>query len=211
MNSKARLISLNADGIKITGEYPPDFRIEMANQYRYELVVKDARAITRAQQNHIHALLNDISIHTGYPPEMAKVMMKKWFVDYYGEEDFSCRDTDMTTARRFIEFLIEFCIEQDVYCKVSLLERAPDIGKYVYACLLNKKCCVCGIKTELHHTKAIGMGRKRKEICHIGMTAEPLCRKHHTECHDIGQRTFDEKYHIYGIEINELIARIYKL
>jgi hypothetical protein len=58
---------------------------------------------------------------------------------------------------------------------------------------------------------AVGMGRNRKEICHIGMRALPLCREHHTEIHRIGQEDFLKRYIIEPVRIDERIAKVYRL
>jgi hypothetical protein len=76
---------------------------------------------------------------------------------------------------------------------------------------MNKKCAVCGKKTELHHVDHVGMGYNRNEICHIGMRCLPLCREHHMEAHSIGQTAFDAKYHLEPIAIDEKIAQKYRL
>jgi hypothetical protein len=76
---------------------------------------------------------------------------------------------------------------------------------------MNKKCAVCGKKTELHHVDAVGMGRNRREIDHIGMRCLPLCRDHHDEAHRIGETAFQEKYHLVPIEIDQKIAKKYGL
>ena len=81
----------------------------------------------------------------------------------------------------------------------------------MYACLANKKCAVCGKKTELHQYDHVGMGRNRREIDHICMRAYPLCREHHEEIHLIGERAFDEKYHLVPIAIDQKIAKKYNL
>jgi hypothetical protein len=78
--------------------------------------------------------------------------------------------------------------------------------------LVNKKCCVCGLKADLHHVDHVGTGRDRDEIIHEGMKVLPLCREHHREAHTNGQKTFEEKWHITdGIEADKTICRIYKL
>ena len=58
---------------------------------------------------------------------------------------------------------------------------------------------------------AVGMGRNRKEICHIGMRALPLCREHHTEIHAVGQEDFLKRYIIEPVRIDERIAKVYRL
>ena len=57
----------------------------------------------------------------------------------------------------------------------------------------------------------VGMGRSRKRIAHIGLLAESLCRTHHQEVDQIGQTAFDEKYHIYGIPLDERLCGIHGL
>ena len=76
---------------------------------------------------------------------------------------------------------------------------------------MNKKCAVCGRKTELHHYDHVSMGYNRREINHIGMRCLPLCREHHNEWHNIGGAEFENKYHLIPIEIDERIAKIYRL
>ena len=92
------------------------------------------------------------------------------------------------------------------------LEFVDDIQDYVYSCLVNKKCCICGAHTQLHHVDRVGMGRNREEIIHEGMEAMPLCDKHHTEVHTIGQDSFNNKYHLDGgIVLDKTLCRIYRL
>ncbi len=67
----------------------------------------------------------------------------------------------------------------------------------------------CNSEAELHHTDRISMGFDRKKISHIGLKAQALCRKHHSEAHALGQAAFDEKYHIYGIELDSKLCSIY--
>ncbi|WP_373244295.1 putative HNHc nuclease [Megamonas funiformis] len=94
---------------------------------------------------------------------------------------------------------------------LPLYELCEDIPKYVWACLMKKRCAVCGKKAELHHVDAIGAGRNRKEIPQIGMQVLPLCRVHHNEIHNIGKLTFLKKYILQSIALTKDIAKIYKL
>nr|DAR84231.1 MAG TPA: Putative HNHc nuclease [Caudoviricetes sp.] len=55
------------------------------------------------------------------------------------------------------------------------------------------------------------MGRNRKEICHIGMRALPLCREHHTEIHRTGQKDFLKRYFLEPVRIDERVAKVYRL
>ena len=89
----------------------------------------------------------------------------------WGYEDFSLANTDVTTAREYINYLIEFCLRNDVPCLDRLFNRTDDIDAYLYACLFYGKCAVCGRKAEVHHWDAVGMGRDRTQILHEGMRA----------------------------------------
>ena len=112
----------------------------------------------------------------------------------------------------FQRFLVRFILEWDIPTRFPLLGMVDDIADYVYACLINRKCAVCGKRADLHHVDHVGMGRDRQEIIHEGMEALPLCREHHDECHTIGQQTFLDKYHFDGgIEIDKTICHIYGL
>ena len=98
---------------------------------------------------------------------------------------------------------------------ISLVDSrlyVDDIQDYVYSCLVNKKCAVCGKPADLHHIDHVGTGRDRDEIIHEGMEAMPLCREHYTEAHTIGQKTFEDKYHFDGgIILDKTLCRIYGL
>ena len=118
---------------------------------------------------------------------------------------------DMSTARHFLEHLIDFCIAWGIPTKDSLLDRAPDVARYIYKCAVNKVCCISRKKAELHHLDAVGMGRNRKEIIHLGMEVIPLSAELHREVHTIGKKSFCDKYHVFGVRADEEICKTYKL
>ncbi len=205
-----KIVNYDGETLTIQAEYYDSILLEDRNVTEVEIRLKDGREISREQQKKVYALLRDIGDYTGYVGEDIKDIMKYDFIAKTGCDEFSLSDVDMTTARNFIEHLIEFCLINDIPCRDSLLSYTSDIGKYVYLCLLHKKCCISGKRAELHHTDAVGMGRNRNEITHIGMRAMPLSRKYHNEVHTIGQAKFNEKYHIYGVKIDKVIASKYR-
>lgn len=176
-----------------------------------EIRLDDGRRISADQRKKIYATMRDIAEYTGHPPDEVKEIMKYTYIEKTGCEEFSLSDVDMTTANLFLEFLIEWCVEWDIPCKDNLLERSPDIARYLYHCLIHKKCCITGKKAELHHVDAVGSRGNRKEIVHLGMRVLPLCRVMHTEVHTIGQKSFDEKYHVLGIKLDEELCRIWRV
>lgn len=174
----------------------------------------DKRRISAKQRKKAYVLISYIAAWWGYTPlECMKEMLKLMFV---GEAEtlrrsFSLSDCDMTTARLFITYLIDFCVLHGVDVGEPLYALSEDIPRYVWACLMNKRCAVCGRKAELHHFDHVGMGRNRKEICHIGMRALPLCREHHTEIHAVGWEDFLRRYILEPVKIDERIADVYRL
>lgn len=176
-----------------------------------EIRLDDGRTISADQRKKIYATLRDISLYTGYIPEEVKELMKYQYIAKTGGRGFSLSDCDMTTAKEFLNFLIDFCLEWNIPAQDSLRERSPDITQYVYSCLIHQRCAVCGGKAELHHVDKVQMGRDRTEIIHQGMKVEPLCRIHHTQAHDMGQQTFDSKYQLQGIGLDKDLCRIWRV
>lgn len=176
--------------------------------------IPDPRLVTRDQQKKAHVLIGYIAEwYGGTPLETEKAILKEIFKGQNEAipEEFSLGSCSVEEARLFISWLIDFCLLYDIDTGVPMYELADDIPRYVWACLLNKRCAVCGKHSELHHYDAVGAGRRRKEICHIGMRALPLCREHHEEVHRIGRETFCKKYFLEPVRIDERIVQAYKL
>lgn len=217
----AKIERWEQDGTVLIRATLPDIDRAILRQYEDVLVgFSDGRTLTVSQRKKIYVLLSEIAEYSmGYRDsstvETVKEQLKLEFITHRQQalavKMFSLSDTDCTTAREFINYLIDFCIEWEVPTKEPLFTLAEDIPRYVYACLLKKSCCVCGRLGELHHVDRVGAGRNRETINHLGMKALCLCRKHHTEIHDKGERDFLAMYHLEPVKIDEKIARIYKL
>lgn len=192
---------------------------------RVTVLWQDSRQISPEQRRKTWALIGEIAAFGGYlsagDKEQLNADMKRMFLVKRADEltaaaiqRFSLSDVDMTTARLYITFLIDFCIEHGVPTRQPLWELADDIEQYVYQCSVNQVCAVCRRHAGVHHVDAVGMGRNREEINHIGMLHLPLCwgvDGHHQEAHRIGDPAFLEKYHLVAIPIDERIAKIHNL
>jgi len=204
-----RIMGWNGQILTIQAAFNDTYIMEKQNPKECEIRLIDSRTINAIQRKKAYALMRDISVHTGYRPEEVKEVMKYDFISRTGYPEFSLSNVDLSTAREFIDSLVAFCLEWGVPCQDSLLEKAEDVGKYLYLCLYHKKCCICGKKAEVHHEDAIGMGGNRKEICHIGYRAMALCRIHHREAHD--KPDFAKLYHVYGIKLDEVLVKRLRL
>lgn len=183
---------------------------------------QDSRDISPEQRRKAWALIGEISAAYGYLSNQDKQQvnqnLKSEFlmarIDKLQAEAikaFSLSDVDMTTARMYIDFLVEFVVSNGIPTKEPLQELADDVQAYVYHCAISKVCAVCRKKCDLHHVDRVGLGRNRDEINHIGMDALPLCREHHIEAHQHGDQALLDKYHLVTITIDEKIAKLYKL
>ena len=212
-----KIISVDekAGGVTIFAPYTNWDRLCLRRYDEVQVGFPDGRKISPEQRRKAYALLGEISAHTGYTPEEAKMTLKHEFVHHHLEglkrELFSLSDCDLTTAREFIGYLIDFVLEFGVPVSVPLATLCDDIRRYVYACMMRKKCAACGKKAELHHVDKVGMGNDRRTINHLGKRALPLCREHHGLIDSVGDAAFMETYHLEAIPIDEKIAKVYRL
>ena len=199
--------------VKIEAPYD-DFARMCRREYKeVEITMLDSRPLSQQQRRSCYAMLREIAEWSGHEVDTIKEVMKYRFVSEMVDtmNNFSLHDAPMSLVAGFQTFLARFIVANDVPTRRSMLEYVDDIDDYVLACLTQRKCVICGKPADLHHCEAVGMGRNRDEIIHEGMEVLPLCREHHTEAHSIGRDSFNEKYHIHGVEADKTICRIYGL
>lgn len=188
-----------------------------ARQFKECLVQPmDSRPLSDKQRKACYALLGAIADYAGMSKDRTKELMKLKFLsenmEDMSERIFSLSNAPMSLVCAFQRFLVQFILEWDIPTDFSLLDMADDVGDYIYGCLVNKKCVICGRPADLHHIERVGMGRNRDEIIHEGMEVLPLCREHHTEAHTMPDKDFFERYHLPGgIVADKTICRIYGL
>lgn len=201
-----------------------------------EIILHDGRSISPRQRNKIFALIHDISAFVSGMDKKKAVeretlcsMQLNYLIDTTDSEEIRYKLTfdycqlcgidlfslaarspdtvDMSTARDFIDWLVELCVRHGIPCSDTLLNRCEDVERYLYACVANRTCAICGMRAEIHEYDRVGMGRNRKKIYHDGQRVQPLCRKHHREVDDIGQKTFDEKYHMAWVRLDAYLCK----
>ena len=141
-----------------------------------EIRLNDGRTISNDQRAKAYATIRDIADYTGHSPEYLKEWFKFDYLSKTGGEYFSLSDCTVSVARAYINHLIEFCIRYGVpIYHESLINRTDDIDKYLYYCLLYKKCALCRI----HHTEAHVREREFFERNHLyGIKLDArLCEK----------------------------------
>lgn len=214
---KGRIIDVDEHGVMTIKARYDDWHTLTKRQYSECLIqMIDGRPLSDKQRKTCYALIRAVSDYTGMGLDPTKEYMKLKFLtedlQQTADKIFSLSNAPMSLVCAFQRFLVKFVLDWDIPCSFPLLDFVDDVSDYLYACLLNKKCCICGQPADLHHVDHVGAGRDREEIIHEGMEALPICRGHHTIAHSIGEKAFKEKYHIpHGIILDKTICRVYGL
>lgn len=215
---KGRIVGYDprTEELTIVARYP-DWPMMLKREYsECNVQLIDGRPLSGQQRKTCYALIRAISDFTGMGLDPTKEYMKIKFLtedlEQTADQIFSLSNAPMSLVCAFQRFLVHFILDWDIPCNIPLLEFVDDTQDYIYACLVTKKCCICGLPADLHHEDAVGAGRDRTEIVHEGMEVLPLCRCHHTERHTVGDLTFKKKYHIErGVILDKKLCKIYGL
>lgn len=164
----------------------------------------DKRRITDQQRKFIFALCNEIAYYTGDDSEYIRLLMQQYNANLRGIETESLSTCSMTYANGLIDTIINFCIDREIpFAKELISENEYTFDeKQTYAMALKRVYVICGQRADIHHVDHIGMGNDRNKISHIGKRALPLCRIHHVECHNDGDK-FYSKYHLTPFVIDK--------
>lgn len=211
-----KITRIDERGLTIHVPYT-NFQRACLRQYdAVQVGLPDGRTISPEQRKKAHAIINEIADWTGELPDYQKRIMKFEFIatrmQSLEKELFSLSSCDVTTAKDFITFLIDFVVEHGVPCKFPLYEMCEDIQRYVWINLMKKRCAVCGKDhADLHHFDQIGMGADRDTKYQIGMRVISLCREHHGEAHSNGRTWLTDTLHLEPIPLSAEIGKVYGL
>ena len=169
----------------------------------------DNRRISAKQQKRIYLTIKDIANHLGYFPKEAEQLLIENFNISYNENLTSIPECSMSLARKFLAYLLEFCLQYTVPLTDYAVNRIDNIESYISLCLLYRRCAVCGDIADIHHAldDKIQMGNNRNKINHVGRKAIPLCRTHHTQLHNMSENDFYKKYSIKPIPLTEEMVK----
>ncbi len=200
----------------IRAPYDDVYTMTKRNYKQCLVQLVDNRPLSDKQRRACYALINAIADYTGNGTDSTKEYMKLKFLadDMQATADqiFSLATAPMSLVAAFQKFLVRFIVDWDIPTKFSLLDMADDVSDYIYACLIQKKCCITGQPAQLHHVERVGMGRNRDEIIHEGMEVLPLSPEKHMEAHTMPDQEFFDKYHLPGgIVLDKTLCRIWRL
>ena len=213
------IVDLLKDGTAVIKAKIPNIEQALRRGFlKVEIILWDGRRISPEQRRKCYALLGEIAeytdgIRTAETVDEQKRLLKMEFMlrrmEATERRMFSLADCDMSTAREFITYLIDFIIANDIPTRVPLIDNCDDIAAYMYACTMHRKCAVCGKAADIHHCEGsrIGAGVDRTKVHQLGREVLPLCRVHHTECHKIPESEFVKKYHLQKVRIDEALCK----
>ena len=192
--------------VHVPGWFAPKKLIQKFMQGGIQL--DDGRRISAKQRKLIYALFKDISLYTGYEVEELKELLKIDFMIDKDRDYFGLSDVEIEVATEFIEYILEFMFAFDVPINKKVVVLAREVNNFLYLCLIHRKCAVCGYHADIHHHEnLVGMGMDRAKHNHEDSRYIALCRVHHNECHNIGHKTFEDKYKIIAIKLNEVAIK----
>lgn len=223
---KGRIVDVDQNGnVTIVAHYDDWFTLTKRGYSDCYVELIDSRQLSDKQRRMCWALIGEIAEWQGDMKSTTGRALERDFVNEARKLDFliselgenvdrifSLSNAPMSLVAAYQRYLIRFIVYNDIPTKKPMLDYVDDISDYVYTCLINKCCCICGKPADLHHVDRVGMGRDRTDICHEGMEALPLCRIHHTEAHAIPDSEFFDKYHLDGgIKLDKTLCKIYGL
>ena len=207
------------DGTAVITAGLPDLDRALLRQYKQvEIILPDGRRTSPEQRRKAYALIGEITeyvdgIRNADTVEEQKGLLKMEFMlrrmEATERRMFSLSDCDMSTAREFITYLIDFIIANDIPTRARLIDNCDDIAAYMYACTMHRKCAVCGKPADIHHCEGsrIGAGVDRTKVHQLGREVLPLCRVHHTELHAMPESEFIAKYHLQKVKLDEQLCK----
>ena len=209
---RGEIIDHTGDLIKVRLIDPLDVEIvrKQAFNGKYYVTVEvfEKDSITSEQRKHLYALFGDVAEYIGLPLDAVEAERKYQFMqDELMDEFPSLANNQMkkTTASRFIEHTILYCIENDIPFRKQQFYLTTDTSKMLFALTLKRICWICGKPhADIHHsTNLVGMGGKRSKHNHSKSTFMALCREHHNQAHSMGLEEFCTLHHVRPIKLQQ--------
>lgn len=167
----------------------------------------DGRTITVSQRKKAYAMLKDISDYTGYSLEESKQLTKmQYLIGQRFPKAFSLSNCDIQTAKGYIDFLINFCIENEIPFRTQVFDEIQQNYELRVQLLMHRFCYICGKPhAEIDHVKPIGSGRNRRKIYQVGMPVWSLCPIHHHIKHTMPVKDFAQLFQIKPVKLTKFL------
>lgn len=173
----------------------------------------DPYMITDKQRRKIFALCNDIEEYTGQPRKYMRYMFMDYVSFVEGYDSLSLSNCTRTQANQVIEVILDWVFHNDIPLNYKTSDLLKNDKAFLYWATVNRNCVICGKPhAELAHYQAVGRGRNRHKIDHTDNKVLALCHRHHTEQHNIGMDSFNDKYHLHDswVDVDERLNKMLK-
>lgn len=173
----------------------------------------DPYAITDKQRRKIFALCNDIEEFTGQPREYMRYMFMDYVSFVEGYDKLSLSNCTRTQAKQVIEVILDWVFHNDIPLNYKTSDLLKQDKSFLYWSTVNRNCVICGKPhSQLAHYQAVGRGRNRRKIEHVGNKVLALCSDHHREQHNIGMDSFNDKYHLHDswVDVDDRLNKMLK-
>ena len=100
-------------------------------------------------------------------------------------------------ASDLIDVIITWIFQNHIPLNYKTSDLMRNDNYFIYLSTINRQCVICGKPgSDLAHREAVGSGRNRNKVNHIGERVLALCRRHHSSQHQMGVDSFDKLYHL---------------
>lgn len=159
---------------------------------------------TDEQRKHWYAIIKDISNHTGDTQGKLIRTIKLWFTeiyDYTKEVSVARNKMSRADATRLLECALEYALMAGAPLNNVYIDDKTE--RMLHAMTMHRICWICNKpNADLHHAEnTVGMGRNRQMIDHTQSKFMTLCRGCHNKAHTMGQKSFEEHYHVKPIKL----------
>lgn len=187
--------------------------LDSGDKLEVNITLADKRNISQQQRKFIFSLCHEIGEYMGEDKDFVRLNIQEVYKSTYGLEKDSLALYSMSEANGLIDLIIHYCIDNKVPVSSNIMKENEFSfsQKHIYRMILNRQCAICGrVGAHIHHVDAIGMGRNRDKISHIGKRALPLCAEHHALIHTKGDEEVIEKLHLEPVVIDEKLELFIK-
>ncbi|MHC3758859.1 putative HNHc nuclease [Staphylococcus succinus] len=197
------------EGVELTNK---DFLLlDNGLEVECDVDVNDPYKITGKQRRKVFAMIRDIFDHYGQPMDYLRYMFQKQLEFLHGYEPMSLSNCSRRQVSELIELILDFIFQYDIPMRKQTSDLMSNDKYFLYKSTINRTCVICGaVNADLAHYQAVGKGRNRNKIDHTDNKVLALCRKHHTEQHQIGMDTFNSKYHLTDnwVDVDEKLNKM---
>ncbi|HDF0195955.1 TPA: hypothetical protein PEA19_002602 [Staphylococcus aureus] len=179
-----------------------------------DLRIHDPFKVTDKQRRKIFALCNDIEAHTGQPRDYMRYLFQEYVTVLYGyNKSISLSDCTRMQANQIIEVTLDWIFHNDIPLSYKTSDLLKQDKSFLYWSTVNRNCVICGKPhADLAHYEAVGRGMNRNKMNHYDKHVLALCREHHNEQHQMGVKSFDDKYYLHDswIKVDERLNKMLK-